>query len=98
MRCVAVGDVDFCSPLSRRACAKVQTVKGEMQVGKDGAAGRKRLLPGLAVGEGVFQALVRKWKQSKPVAAMDACTFVDVGAGMGRAVLLASEMPFKAVV
>jgi len=32
------------------------------------------------------------------VAAMEEFTFVDVGAGMGRAVLLASEMPFKAVV
>lgn len=140
MRCVAVCDVDFCSPLSRRACAKVQTVKGEMQVGKDGAAGRKRLLPGLAVGDGftrhpfdvefgvrtsglvagrnlksghrhdrhstayygvapsVFQALIRRWRRIRPVAAINAVTFVDVGAGMGRAVLLASEMPFKAVV
>lgn len=29
---------------------------------------------------------------------MEDFTFVDVGAGMGRAVLLASELPFKAVV
>jgi SAM-dependent methyltransferase len=29
---------------------------------------------------------------------MDAITFVDVGAGMGRAVLLAAELRFKAVV
>jgi hypothetical protein len=46
----------------------------------------------------VFRSLVEKWKRSRPVAAMDAFTFVDVGAGMGRAVLLASEMPFRAVV
>jgi SAM-dependent methyltransferase len=50
------------------------------------------------VAPSVFQALIKKWKRSGPVAAMEEFTFVDVGAGMGRAVLLASEMPFKAVV
>jgi SAM-dependent methyltransferase len=50
------------------------------------------------VAPSVFQALIKRWRRSRPAAAMDAFTFVDLGAGMGRAVLLASEMPFKAVV
>jgi hypothetical protein len=104
------------------------------------AKGARRLLPGLAVGDGftrhpfdlefgvrtsgliagrhlksghrhdrhntayygvapsVFQAMVVRWRRSRPVAPIDEFTFVDLGAGMGRAVLLASEMPFKAVV
>ena len=104
------------------------------------AKGARRLLPGLAVGDGftrhpfdlefgvrtsgliagrhlksghrhdrhntayygvapsVFQAMVVRWRRSRLVAPIDEFTFVDLGAGMGRAVLLASEMPFKAVV
>ncbi|MGD0737067.1 MAG: class I SAM-dependent methyltransferase [Terracidiphilus sp.] len=50
------------------------------------------------VAPSVFQSLIGKWKRSRPVAGMEAFTFVDVGAGMGRAVLLAAEMPFKAVI
>jgi hypothetical protein len=123
------------------ACAKVQTVKDGMQ-GKFGvnAKGNRRLLPGLAVGDGftrhpfdlefgvrtsglvagrhltsghrhdryntayygvapsVLQGLIRRWRRSRPAAPMEAFTFVDVGAGMGRAVLLAAELPFKAAV
>ncbi len=50
------------------------------------------------VAPSVFQALVKRWRRSRPVAAMEEFTFVDLGAGMGRAVLLASQLPFKAVV
>ena len=50
------------------------------------------------VAPSVFQGLVKRWRRSRPLAAMEEYTFVDVGAGMGRAVLLASEMNFKAVV
>lgn len=49
------------------------------------------------VAPSVFHALIRRWQKSKPSAAMEQFTFVDLGAGMGRAVLLAAEMPFKAV-
>ncbi|MGO9336215.1 MAG: class I SAM-dependent methyltransferase [Terracidiphilus sp.] len=45
----------------------------------------------------VFHALIARWRKSRPGAAMGATTFVDLGAGMGRAVLLASELEFKAV-
>lgn len=50
------------------------------------------------VAPSVFRSLVRRWQRSGPAAAMEQTTFVDLGAGMGRAVLLASELAFKAVV
>ncbi|HEY1161350.1 MAG TPA: class I SAM-dependent methyltransferase [Terracidiphilus sp.] len=50
------------------------------------------------VAPSVFQALVRRWRRSGPAGAMEETTFVDLGAGMGRAVLLSSELKFKAVV
>ena len=50
------------------------------------------------VAPSVFRSLVRRWQRSGPAAAMEETTFVDLGAGMGRPVLLASELAFKAVV
>jgi len=50
------------------------------------------------VAPSVFRGLIRHWRKSRRGENLEAFTFVDVGAGMGRAVLLASEMPFKAVV
>ena len=50
------------------------------------------------VAPSVFHALVKRWQRSRPAAPIEATTFVDLGAGMGRAVLLASELRFKAVV
>ena len=50
------------------------------------------------VAPSVFRALMRRWRQSHPAAPVAETTFIDLGAGMGRAVLLASEMPFRDVV
>ncbi len=50
------------------------------------------------VAPSVFRALLRRWQRTKPVAPIERFTFIDVGAGMGRAMLLASEYPFKRVV
>ncbi len=50
------------------------------------------------VAPSVFAGLVRRWMQSQPKANLEQCTLVDVGAGMGRAVLMASSMPFFQVV
>lgn len=50
------------------------------------------------VAPSVLQSLVRRWRRTGPAAAVGETTFVDLGAGMGRAVLLASELEFKAVV
>jgi hypothetical protein len=49
------------------------------------------------VAPSVFHALLRRWQRTKPYAPLSGFTFVDIGAGMGRAMLLASEFPFKRV-
>jgi SAM-dependent methyltransferase len=51
------------------------------------------------VAPSVFRALLKRWQQrAKPVAPIEQFTFIDVGAGMGRAMLLAAEYPFQRVV
>jgi SAM-dependent methyltransferase len=50
------------------------------------------------VAPSVFRALVKRWQRSRPAAAMEEFSFLDVGAGMGRAVLLATKLPFREVV
>lgn len=49
------------------------------------------------VAPSVFAALMRRWRRLNPTARVSETTFLDIGAGMGRAVLLAAEMPFKEV-
>ena len=51
-----------------------------------------------AVAPSVMRELVVRWRRSRPVAPIDEFTFVDLGAGMGRAMLLASEYRFRSVV
>ncbi len=51
-----------------------------------------------AVAPSVFQAMLVRWRRCRPAAPIDEFTFVDLGAGMGRAVLLAAKFPFRAVV
>lgn len=51
-----------------------------------------------AVAPSAFREVVRRWRRSSPAAAMADTTFIDVGAGMGRAVLLGSELGFERVV
>jgi SAM-dependent methyltransferase len=51
-----------------------------------------------AVAPSVMQGLVVRWRRSRPIAPIDEFTFVDLGAGMGRAILLASEYRFRSVV
>jgi hypothetical protein len=50
------------------------------------------------VAPSVFKALIVRWRRSKPMVPIDEFTFIDFGAGMGRAVLLASELPFRKVI
>jgi len=49
------------------------------------------------VAPSVFRSLVKRWRKTRPAAPIAQTSFVDMGAGMGRAVLLASELNFKAV-
>jgi predicted RNA methylase len=50
------------------------------------------------VAPSVFASLLRRWQRTGPIAHSDEFTFIDIGAGMGRTVLLASMMRFRAVV
>lgn len=50
------------------------------------------------VAPSVFQSLLRRWRQSRPALSIEEVSFLDVGAGMGRAMLLAAEQPFRRVI
>ncbi len=50
-----------------------------------------------AVAPSVFHALLARWQRTRPPAPIDAYTFIDLGAGMGRALLLAAEYSFRSV-
>ncbi len=51
-----------------------------------------------AVAPSVERELIARWRRTKPIANMDAYSFIDLGAGMGRAMLVASEYRFRAVI
>jgi hypothetical protein len=51
-----------------------------------------------AVAPSVFRGMIVRWRRCRPVSSIDAYTFIDAGAGMGRAMLLASAYSFRAVV
>lgn len=50
------------------------------------------------VAPSVFQSLIKRWIKSRPAGRLQETTFVDIGAGMGRGLLLAAEMPFRSVI
>ncbi|MBZ5661665.1 MAG: class I SAM-dependent methyltransferase [Acidobacteriia bacterium] len=53
-----------------------------------------------AVGPSVFRVACRRWRETllSSTSRLEAYTFVDVGAGKGRALLLAAESPFRKVI
>jgi len=50
------------------------------------------------VAPSVFHALLKRWQKTPPAAPINEFTFIDVGAGMGRAMLLAALLPFREVI
>jgi len=50
------------------------------------------------VAPSVFHGLLKRWQRTKPVGPVEEFSFLDLGAGMGRAILLASEYPFRKVI
>lgn len=50
------------------------------------------------VAPSVFHGILRRWRRSRPAFPVEETTFVDIGAGMGRAALLAAELPFQQVI
>jgi SAM-dependent methyltransferase len=49
------------------------------------------------VAPSVFRALVARWRRTSPAPPIEDTAFIDIGAGMGRAVLVAAEMGFRHV-
>jgi hypothetical protein len=60
---------------------------------KSGHAHDRHATAYYGVAPSVFHALLSRWRKTRPTAPIEQTTFVDVGAGMGRAVLLAAELP-----
>jgi SAM-dependent methyltransferase len=50
-----------------------------------------------AVAQSILDTLIDLWQQSSPIFPIDQYTFLDVGAGKGRAMLAASLHPFRQV-
>ena len=50
------------------------------------------------VAPSVFTALIGRWARTLVKERIDQFAFIDLGAGMGRAVLLAAELPFREVI
>jgi SAM-dependent methyltransferase len=50
------------------------------------------------VAPSVFHSLIKRWRKTIPATRLAETTFVDLGAGMGRAILLASEISFRSVI
>lgn len=46
----------------------------------------------------ILRALIDRWLETKPASHITDYTFLDLGAGKGRAILLASEFPFRRVI
>ncbi len=65
---------------------------------KSGHAHDRHATAYYGVAPSVFHRLLDRWQRSIPIAPIEQTTFLDIGAGMGRAVLLASRMPFRRVI
>ena len=65
---------------------------------KSGHPHEKHATAYYGVAPSVLTALIRRWRRTQPAAPITETTFIDVGAGMGRGVLVASQLPFRAVV
>jgi hypothetical protein len=50
------------------------------------------------VAPSIFRELILRWRDTPPAAPIEGYSFIDFGAGMGRAMLLAAELPFREVV
>jgi predicted RNA methylase len=65
---------------------------------KSGHAHDRHATAYYGIAPSVFHSLVKRWNRTGPAGSLEETTFVDIGAGMGRVVLLAAEMPFRRVI
>ena len=47
------------------------------------------------VAPSIFREICERWRTSPPAFPAETYSFIDLGSGMGRALLLAAEMPFR---
>lgn len=50
------------------------------------------------VAPSILRALIELWRETPPPEPIHSYTFIDIGAGKGRAMLVASELPFRQVI
>jgi D-alanine-D-alanine ligase len=50
------------------------------------------------VAPSIFRDICERWRTSPPAFPVENYSFIDLGAGMGRGLLLAAEMPFREVI
>ncbi len=50
------------------------------------------------VAPSIFRELCARWRMSPPAFPVEDYSFIDLGSGMGRGMLLAAEMPFREVI
>jgi SAM-dependent methyltransferase len=50
------------------------------------------------VAPSILRTLIELWRGTHPLHPIEHYTFVDIGAGKGRAILVASELPFRQVI
>jgi SAM-dependent methyltransferase len=65
---------------------------------KSGHAHDRHATAYFGIAPSIFQAMVKQWRKSPPGAPIEDFSFIDIGAGMGRAVLLAAQLPFREAV
>lgn len=65
---------------------------------KSGNLSDRHITAYYAIAPSVFRSMLVRWRRCRPIAPIDQFTFIDLGAGMGRAVLLAAEYPFRGVI
>lgn len=65
---------------------------------KSGHSNDRHITAYYGVAPSVFRGMMVRWRRCRPAAPIDEFTFIDLGAGMGRAILLAAEYPFRAVI
>lgn len=51
-----------------------------------------------AVAPSILRSLIDRWRETVPPHPIHSYTFLDIGCGKGRALLIASELPFRKVV
>lgn len=65
---------------------------------KSGHAHDRQITAYYGIAPSVLRRIVKRWQTLRPAAPLAGYTFIDVGAGMGRAMLIAAEMSFCRVI